>query len=293
MEKRYYKHKIENLLHVNKIVTVHYFEFDKEFVAPTESHDFWELVYADKGQLICQADEKEILLQEGELLFHKPNEPHSLRADKRTAPNVVILSFECKSPAVRFFENKRLRLDRRHIPYLYSIIDESKRTFDLPYSDPALKKMPLLANPTLGGSQLIKNLLEILLINIMRDETEQKNQNATFLRQEEFDNRITGQALAFLRAHVRERISVEELCKQIHYNKSHLFAQFKESTGYSVMAYFTKLKIEESKRLLRQTDKTVAQIAEELSFDTPNYFSKTFKKWTRYTPSTYRKIHTS
>ena len=291
MEKRYYKHKIENLLVISKIVTIHYFEFGKDYAAPTESHNFWEMVYADKGELLCTANGREVVLAEGEAIFHKPNEAHSLRANGRIAPNVFIVSFETKSESVHFFENRRLRLEKRLLPYIYAVIEESKKTFDLPYSDPELKKMPLLKTPALGGRQLIKNLLEVLLIHIMRDETEKPSEIAAFLPKEELDSRITRQTIEFLRAHIRENVTVQEVCAHVHYNKSHLFAQFKAATGRSVMAYFTLLKIEAAKKDLRESDEGIAEISNRYAFDSPNYFSKTFKKITRYTPSTYRKIH--
>ena len=108
MEKKYYKHKIENLLVIHNIVTIHYFEFDKHFKGPTESHDFWELVCAERGNVLCTAGDKELTLQEGEVLFHKPNEQHSLRADGHSDSTVFIASFVSKSEALRFFEGRRL-----------------------------------------------------------------------------------------------------------------------------------------------------------------------------------------
>lgn len=290
MEKAYYKHKIENLLVINKIVTIHYFEFNKHFKGPTESHDFWELVYADKSSIICQADGKEMILGEGEMLFHKPNEVHALRANGVSAPNVFVISFECKSEAVQFFENRKLRLPKPYLKFVYSIIEEGKKTFDLPYSNPSLRKMPLLAAPALGGQQLIKNYLEILLVSLMREETEKAGADAVFLPQEELMERIAEQVKDFLEANVYERIDVADVCEAVHYNKSYIFKQFKRATGYSVMAYLSNLKIQAAKRLLRESDLSVAQIADKLAFDTPNYFSKTFKKTTGYTPLQYRKM---
>ena len=197
--KQYYRHKIENLLVVKKIVTIHYFEFDKDFRTEGETHDFWELVYADKGNLVCRAEKKEILLKEGELLFHKPNEFHALAADGRTSPNVFIVSFECKSEAIRFFENKRLPLNKKFLDYIYRIVEESKKTFDLPYSDPALKKMSILQSPTLGGEQLIKNYLEILLIYIMSNETETGESNGVFLQRSNVDGKVSKDIIRFLK----------------------------------------------------------------------------------------------
>ncbi len=291
MEKQYYKHKIENLIVVNKIVTIHYFEFDKRFQGPVEAHDFWELVYADKGSVICRADGAQTELKEGEMLFHKPNEIHSLQANGVIAPNVFIISFECKSEAMRFFENRKLIVDKNLLRFIYSIIEESKRTFDLPYSDPALKKMQLLKKPTLGGQQLIKNYLELLLIELMRGETEKENAEVLFLPREELGERISKQVIAFLKDNLHRSLDIAEICRALNYNKSYLFRQFKQSTNCSIMAYFTKMKMERAKRLLRESDLSVTEIADKLAFDTPNYFSKTFKKITGFTPLQYKKMH--
>ena len=290
MEQTYYKHKLQNLIVVNKVVTIHYFEFDKHFKSRGEKHDFWELVYTDKGSIVCSADGKEILLNEGEMLFHKPNEFHTLSADTVSAPNVFIISFECKNEAIRFFENKRLVLNKKYLKFIYMLVEESKKTFHLPYSDPELKKMQLLKRPTLGGEQLIKNLLEILLINIMRDETESEHTNTQFLFKEELDGYVAKRILEFLNERLYQRIKIDDLCETLNYNKSYLFRQFKTATGRTIMQYFIYLKIEESKKLLRSTDLSVSEIAYKLSFDSPNYFSKTFKKKTQYTPLQYKKL---
>ena len=290
MDKKYYKHKIENLLVISKIITIHYFEFHKDFSAHTESHDFWELVYAHKGDIICSRDGKEEILREGEVLFHEPDVSHSLRADGKRAPNVFIISFECKSEAISFFEGKKLRLGKDLLPYIFAIIEESKNTFDLPYSDPQLKKMVFLPSPALGGFQIIKNHLEILLISLMRHETDSGGSEAVFLPREHFDEQISDRVIAYMKEHICEDLQISDICHALHYNRSYVFKQFKKTTDCSVMAYFLKLKIEKSKELLRQTDMSISDISSYLSFDSPNYFSKVFKKITAYTPSTYRKM---
>lgn len=290
MERKYYMHKIENLLIISKIITIHYFEFDKNFASHTESHDFWELVYAHKNGILCYADGKEELLNEGEVLFHKPNVSHSLRADGKKAPNVFIISFECKSEAIRFFEGKKMKLAKDLLPHIFAIIEESKNTFDLPYSDPELKKMKLLPSPILGGRQVIKNYLEILLISLMRKESDGECGEAIFLPREQFDEHISDCAIKYMKEHICERLEISDVCRALHYNKSYVFKQFKRTTNSSVMSYFMKLKIEKAKELLRESAMSISQISAFLSFDTPNYFSKTFKKHTGYTPSTYRKL---
>lgn len=164
-----------------------------------------------------------------------------------------------------------------------------KKTFDIPYSDPNLKKMPLSKTPALGGLQLIKNYLEILLINILRDETEKDGKNKIFLPTGEKGGLIES-ITALLEKSVESSLNIETIANHTNYSKSYIFRTFKKQTGSSVMSYFNNLKIERAKNLLKESKLSVNQISETLKFDTPSYFSKAFKKITGYSPLQYRKI---
>lgn len=288
MKHTYYRHKLENLLVINKLVTIHYFEYGA-FEEHGESHDFWELVYVDRGTLAFTVDGKEQYLREGEILFHKPNEYHVHTAKRELSPDIFIISFECKSEAMRFFEGQQMQLGKDLSHYIYMIIEESRKVFDIPRSDPEMKKMPLHSHPSLGGQQIIKNLLELLLIRIMRDETEKDGAESVFLMKEEIDNHLSNRIKEYLGAHLRESISIADLSRALNYNKSYLFRQFKVSTGCTIMSYFVGMKIECAKKDLRDTNLSITEIASRYAFDTPNYFSKVFKRITGESPAEYRK----
>ena len=92
---KFYMHKISNLLNVQKIVTIHYQALEKNYLFPEESHDFWEINYADKENVFIGIDGKKIELKQGEMLFIKPNQPHFLESGNKE-PNVFIISFACR-----------------------------------------------------------------------------------------------------------------------------------------------------------------------------------------------------
>ncbi len=291
MEKKYYRHKLENLIVVDDIVTIHYLELEKDFSYPQESHDFWELIYVDKRSVAATSDGVSTTVGEGEILFHKPNKVHAHSANGVDAPNVFIISFVCKSRAMHFFEDKKLTVPKNLVRFIYYIAEEGKRTFNLPYYDPNMTKMELLPEAALGGEQLIKNYLEILLINLMRNETEHPNSGVVFLQRDEGERDVSAKVIAYLKENITERLSIADICDAVHYNRSYIFRVFKRETGDTVMNYFTRLKIERSKQLLREGKLNIAQISERLSFDTANYFTKTFKKLTGYSPANYKKIY--
>ena len=66
---------------------------------------------------------------------------------------------------------------------------------------------------------------------------------------------------------------------------------FKEQTGYTIVEYKNKKRMEFAANMLRNTDKKVIDIAYELRFESLSYFLRTFKKEFGITPTEYRKNH--
>ncbi len=287
--KKYFKHKINSLLLVNKIVVIHYLEVEGNFHHKEESHDFWEMVFSKKGEVICSSDGKNIKLTEGEIIFHKPNEKHALTVPSGNNSGVFVLSFECPSESIRFFSDRKLKLNHRQIKYVNDIIEVAKKTYDITFYNLDTDIMKLLPQPTLGGEQIIKNLVEMLLIDLMRSMTETEEGNDVFLQNTQIDNKIAEDIIKILKDNLFSRLSIDDISKKISYSKAYVFKQFKKATGKSVMDYYTDLKIKTAKKLLSEDELSVKEIAEKLCFDTPNYFSKTFKKCQGVTPTEYKK----
>ena len=62
---------LKDEIKIKDIVTVHYFEYTKNYKFPGESHDFWEVVYVDRGQIIEKCGDKEIVLKTGDIFLRK------------------------------------------------------------------------------------------------------------------------------------------------------------------------------------------------------------------------------
>ena len=87
-------------IHIEKLYTVHYFEYRSDFSYPGERHNFWEFQCVDKGSAKVQTDDNVHILNRGQVIFHRPNEFHNLTAVGQTAPNIVVISFACTSPCM-------------------------------------------------------------------------------------------------------------------------------------------------------------------------------------------------
>jgi len=84
---------MEIIVDIKEIKSLYYFELSKDYRNFGESHDFWEIVYVDKGEIEATADEKIVTVKQGQAIFHKPNEFHNVIANKTVAPNIFITSF--------------------------------------------------------------------------------------------------------------------------------------------------------------------------------------------------------
>lgn len=285
MEKGYIKTRPKTLVDVTKIVTIHYYEFGPNFVFSGESHNFWELVYVDKGSVAVCRDGEEIILQQGQVIFHKPNEFHSIRA-LDSSPNFVVISFVSTSLAMTSFERFSTSLDRIHKNLLSSIIKEAEKSYIIPKNDTALRQLRRRPNAPLGSEQLIKTYLEQLLIFLLRCATQ--NNDAALLPQAAEEIPLVAAIKEYLTLRCEENIRIEEVCRAFGYSKSFLSRLFREHTGQSLAAFARKKKIDRAKELIRQGNLNFAQISAKLSFEDPQYFSRVFKKECGMTPTEYK-----
>lgn len=95
-------------------------------------------------------------------------------------------------------------------------------------------------------------------------------------------------AKRYIDENYNEAISLDKLAEIAHVNKYYLSHSFKKEYGSSPIDYMLKRRITEAKALLSSTDYSLIQIAEQLGFGSPAYFSKCFRKVEGISPSGYR-----
>ena len=286
MKATYVKTKLQSVINVSKIVTIHYYEFNRNFVFGGESHDFWEMVYIDKGRVEIAQDEEHIELNQGEIVFHRPNEFHSIRA-LDSSPNFFVVSFVCDSATMRYFEKFHTVLDKTLQPFLSSIIREAEQTYIIPKNDPSLKRLVKKEAAPLGGEQLIKTYLEQLLILLVRGAV-LKEKTGVFPSKESMESHIVGSVKKFLQENANDVVRVNDVCKKLGYSKSYLSTLFREQSGETLAAYATRVKIDRAKQMIRDGNKNFTEISDALSFDNPQYFSRVFKRVTGMTPTEFK-----
>lgn len=287
MDLSYYKTELKDVIAVDKIITIHYFEFASDYVYKGEMHDFWELLYVDKGEVEIMADTTGYKLEQGDVVFHKPNEFHSVWANGKIAPNIVVISFECDSDSMKYFENKILKLsmDKRNL--IASIIREGKNTFENDLGK-IYNRLVKRENSVIGSEQLIKLYLQLLLIEILRENIDSMGSiRVSSSTKKKIEGDIVNNIIEFMKLNLEKNYTFDDICLEFGMGKTHLKTVFKEATGQGVMSYYRTLKIEEAKKLIREGKSNFTEIAEKLGYDSVHYFSRSFKNHTNMTPSEY------
>ncbi|MET0261562.1 MAG: helix-turn-helix domain-containing protein [Rariglobus sp.] len=98
-----------------------------------------------------------------------------------------------------------------------------------------------------------------------------------------------GRLISALEERYREPWTLEQLARFAKLSRTRLLLIFRQATGKSPIDYLIGLRIEAAKRLLRQNELTVTEIALETGFGDSNYFARQFRLVTGQTPSTFRR----
>lgn len=275
---------LENTLEIGKLFSVHYFEYSKDFCFHGEKHNFWELVYVDKGEVTATADDREIILSQGHVIFHKPNEWHNIRANGKTAPNVAIVSFECTSPAMDFFANRVLKAGQEHKILISKILSEYTNGFSTPLNDIFITTLEHKEPRAVGCNQLLKQYICELLILFLRQSTPP-------IQRRSFAVNNSGSMLnileSFMMDHISESMSIDRLVNYSGLSRMGVNRLFKINYGISPIQYFIHTKIELAKKYLREDNYNISQISELLGYSSVHYFSLQFKKETGMSPTEY------
>ena len=188
---------------------------------------------------------------------------------------------------MNYFKGKKFVVpeDLRYL--LASIMSGAKSTSQLPDFNPNLDKLVLKSEPSVGGGQVIRNNLEELFIKLIRVETAKPASKEVFISKIEDSDALEDEIVKILENNVYGNITLDAISDALHYGKTTICKTFKKRTGKTIIGYYLELKIEESKKLIRE-NRSFSEISSSLCFDSLPHFTKTFKRITTMTPREYK-----
>ncbi len=270
--------------------SIYYFEFGKNFSHTPERHNFWEMVYVDKGSITAITNGVACTLEQGQVLFHEPNEIHSHISDNKVSNNMLVISFTTDDAAMQFFNKKCFTLDKTSKTLLSLFLQEAKNALGkIPdkYED---KRNLNFENSPLGSTQLLQCYLTELLIRLLRNvdtfsEHIYSNEESRTIA----SNSIIELVKEYMNNNIYSSLALKDLCEHFMLGKSQLSKIFKDTTGKSLMEYYNNLKITESKKLIREENYSISEISDMLGYSSIHIFSRAFKKAVGFSPTAYKK----
>lgn len=236
----------------------HDFHWDVGFEFLGEKHDSWEVVYVLSGEVECTEDERIYRLKAGNMLFHAPLEFHKIRSYAKTEPHVFVFSFESSGYLPENLKNGVISLSQEEQKTYERLFRTAQDIYAGSINDPNRKFICAL------------ELSAFFFKLSMRCEASPRLSPSR--PAQEYHKLV----LAMSRG-VRKNYALQELAQQCNVSVSYIKDLFARYAGVSPKAYYSKLRCEESVRLL-ESGMAIQEVVDVMHFSSASYFSEFFKK---------------
>ncbi len=226
------------------------------------------LIYIVSGEGILRAQQREVVVQEDDLVIINPDLGFELRAGLQPMEYGLIrmeeASFDFSHAEVDFAVLHCNEYREQIRFYLRELLHEQR------------EKLPC-------WEIALENLLSLMvIITIRRGEI-------TLLSETNRSGKECSAVKRYIDANFAEDITLDVLADRTGLNKYYLVHAFTKNYGISPINYLIRQRIVGSQQLLRETDYNIAKIAQLSGFSSQSYFSQSFKRQTGKTPAQFRK----
>ena len=260
--------RIDSQLRVAGIYTFFYQEKEQGFLFPGESHPMPELTYVDQGSLHSVADGQDWLLHQGDAMIYAPDQWHMQYADIGVAPRFVTISFDLEGGELSSLYNRKLAVPQEAVTLLQQMLRTQERMDD--YS-----------------TDMLMAQLTMLLLVLLREAAAPSGGILQGSNAVHSENEIIRQAQQYISSHIREKLSVRLIAQQVDVSPSYLTVLFQKNLQISPGEYIRRIKLQESKQMIRENNLNFTEIAAALQYSTVHHFSRQFKEKFGITPTEY------
>ena len=261
---------LDRKLRVEGVHTFFYQEKEQGFLFSGEAHPILELTYVDQGSMHSVVEGQDILLKQGDLVIYGPNQWHMQYAEIGVAPRFVTITFDISNGDLTPLLNRKFTAPQHTVTLLQQMLQEQE-------------KMDAFS------SNIILARLELLLLLLLREDKEPRAGKLQTSNAVHSENEIIRQAQQYISTHIREKLSVPLVARQVDVSPSYLTALFHKNLQISPGEYIRRTKLQESKQMIRENNLNFTEIAAELQYSTVHHFSRQFKEKFGITPTEYAK----
>jgi AraC-like DNA-binding protein/mannose-6-phosphate isomerase-like protein (cupin superfamily) len=253
-------------------VDILYKERPPQYAGTEDQHDFWELLYVDKGYVKILLDQQIRTVSDGEFLLIAPRRRHSILSSGSVAPFFITAHFETNIEHLEVLADAVFRGNEQGRQLLIHLLREK-------------------ASDAFGADALVCCYLVEFLVNAVRGAEALPSPKAlTPYFQDNAAVESAEKAMKFMKANFHRSLTLREIADASCLSPSHLSHLFKKKTGSSVMGFLEELRIQHAKTLLLESGLNVSQIAEQIGYSSIHLFSRRFKKFVSVSPARYARM---
>ncbi len=233
----------------------------------------YQLVYISKGKGIFASDStKNTTIGKGQVLILFPGQWHTYRPLKETGWNEYYIGFEGSFVDALMKNN--------FISYQHQILHIGSNEELVNLFSRAIK----VAKEDKKSSQQYLAGIVLHILGMMLFFAENKNLDSRESSQ------IIERAKIIMHENANKDIDIKGIASNLGTSYSWFRKVFKEYTGFAPAQYFQEIKLQKAKKLLRESNLSIKEIAYELNFSSYEYFLSFFKKRVGTTPLKYREL---
>ena len=245
-------------------------------------HPEIELLYGISGELAVTVSEEKCILKQGDILFINPEELHSYSPITRPVEYHAAV-FEAS--LFQFRENHFFEQD-----FTSQILDASIKfprmiSSEHPKYDVIAPIVHRLFNEDIESKTMIFADLTMLFCTLLEHSFLEKVLDETAYKKSEDVKRC----IQYMEDNYMRKITLAELAQLVHMTPNYFCNYFKKQTGLTPFTQLNNIRVRRASKMLRQTEKSVVDIAESCGFENVSFFIRKFKEIRGCTPSVYRK----
>ncbi len=270
-------------------VDVQFWFYGRPHTIRMNRHDYFELIYLDRGRVLFQVQDRTLVLNEGDLFIVGSTLFHRLVYDNvpSKAPRLMFLP-QLVSPFGMSHEDE---------DYLMPFLVQDAR---FPHIVPAASGLPkqirlLMAKihqqlpPHTTGERLCaKAYLKTILGLLVKHYAGHEGSEAVFAGRRRDLDRLRP-VFDFIDRHYSDAIGVEDVASLVSMSRRTFTRFFKKVTGQTFVGFVNSLRIERARYLLASPDRTIAQVSQEVGFCNQSYFGVVFRRLGHVSAREYRK----
>lgn len=248
---------------------------DKMSVEP-HNHNEFEILYIKEGSSTVRINNEQYSARSGDIILINPLEIHSIAVDRSTRYCELCLCFDCSLITNDELAQSLKAETARALHHIKSthecsshLTDMTEAAYTAFESSGKTACMEIRSYITLIFAHLCKNSL------IANTEAQMKK------------SLFCTNVLKFISENYRDDITSKDAANEFSYNHSYFCRAFKSNFGKSFSDYLAMYRISVSRRLLEEGKGSISHIATECGFNSPAYFSRSFKKHLGILPSEY------